>query len=62
MYRPIDIQIQLTPDEARALWVLVKNTPSFEPLSAALQDSLEHCARWGTYPAPYRALVVGVKT
>jgi len=61
IYRPIDIQMQFTSDEARALWVLVKNVESFEPLASALKDALEHCAEWGSFPAPYRALVVGVK-
>jgi len=56
MYRPINIEIQLTRDEALILWRKVRG---YEPISDALEQALKHCAEWGSHPPPHRALVVG---
>jgi hypothetical protein len=58
VYRPIDIQIQLTQAEAEALLVRVGK---LDPLADALEQAIAGCKAWGRYPAPQRALVVGLE-
>lgn len=59
-YRPIEIEVRMTPQEAELLLRKLLTDERLDMLRFALQDAIERTERWGSYPPPFRALLIGL--